>query len=777
MSLRAGGKPFAPEEHDLAKLEFASRIVQRPPTNASSHGRRVLSRICGVFGVLLIVFSLEVDKAANTATTSHWVSTASSCHGCRVPGWGWVVADFVTGVLGTGLIALAILLAHTRAAATANRHLVDALVGIVLLLAVVASILEVLTDVGDDNWGTNWGDRLDLVGFGLMALLVVVLAVGSRPPGAKLTASFRIFLARHRVNAVIVVIFAIVVVKAGYTSGQAIDSIRTWVAVHTLERCFYGLASSILVALVVYESGIRLTATHEKYQAAQNDTRDELNRKGLLVGGLVLFAVGAVGRWLPSPVARKLLFFPLGTGVMMLGAILLALLALDSFKVRPGEGSDVPSRPGAGAGESTESDSTAEWIAVIPLVAIAAITVAGAVDSMLSEGFSGSLWTLSLGLALALVAVAMTGRDKRSAVVGGPATGGDSQGMPDLPPIEWRHFTVPLVGFAAIAAIDIVVHDAWATIPSGVALLGLTVFYGGVLFYAGKSRFARTTKWLSSLPIAVAAAAVTVVGVRHRPPSGCSGARRHHAREHLPRCAHRGALLRHRLEPQAAIAEVPRLPRRQADPHHYVARRLVAPGWHPGANDDQRCPRPSARARADRERSSANPAERPDAPADLPPVGRCATGACGPGRREAPAARPARARRRTRGRPPARRTGPRLHSTASWVLIGTPQRAGRATKTSAPPIAARRQSSRRQHGGSSPRAACRAARWGFTPTTASSFSLGPSSPPTGSRTGSGGTSPRTRSRGHSSTICRTISCSGSTRRREGSAGCTSSTSA
>ena len=183
------------------------------------------------------------------------------------------------------------------------------------------------------------------------------------------------------------------------TSSQAIDSVRTWVVLDEthLAHLAFGLAATIILALVVYETSLQLAAKQSSL------TGPSAQLPPLISAGL--------GWWIATGVVLGLglllrFAFPFGWGIFILGALmlLLRLLELGTFAPPP-----PPPNPAA----ATPASATApELLAIVPLLTIASAAIAGAIDSMLSDAprfHFGSFALVLPALFLALVAVLMTG--------------------------------------------------------------------------------------------------------------------------------------------------------------------------------------------------------------------------------------------------------------------------------------------------------------------------------------------------------------------------------
>jgi hypothetical protein len=203
-------------------------------------------------------------------------------------------------------------------------------------------------------------------------------------------------LTRQRMNVAVVLALVAALALIGDTSGQAIDSIRSWTPVVVdgghlhwssfgAARLTLGLASAALLALVVYESGVRL---------AQADVGlDDPPSRQHLALALAITVAGALGWWL----------LPLGPGLLLLGVGLGLIVALD-----------VPDLKGPALTEEEllpAEVNAAEWLAVVPLLGLAATSVTATVEAGLAGGVdTNALVLLVPAFVLGSLAVVFTRR-------------------------------------------------------------------------------------------------------------------------------------------------------------------------------------------------------------------------------------------------------------------------------------------------------------------------------------------------------------------------------
>jgi hypothetical protein len=360
-------------------------------------GSRITTRALIVCGTLGLVFAWRLDAALKTAYDTDWVVPGDDL---RLPTAAWSLAHVVVGVFAVAFLAGAALLWRRREVPNVLSGPLGPTSGVLAGLAVALAVAA-----GGARWlAAHDGGKgavtavVALNGVALLALLTLALVNGNRfaAGGQGLAVLFGRVLARQRMN--VVVVFALVAALAliGDTSGQAIDSIRSWTPLvldgghfhwssFGAARLTLGLASAVLLALVVYESGLRLAQAEvglDPPPFAQH-----------LVLALAITAAGALGWWL----------LPLGPGLLLLGVGLLLIVALD-----------IPDLPGPALTEEAllpAELNAAEWLAIVPLLGLAATSVTAAVEAGLAGGVNtNALVMLGPALILGSVAVVFTRR-------------------------------------------------------------------------------------------------------------------------------------------------------------------------------------------------------------------------------------------------------------------------------------------------------------------------------------------------------------------------------
>ena len=420
----------------------AEQGEQPPPSGA----RRLLlsrtvSRVFIVLGVLGMVAAWRLDQAVSTAYSSGWVkpeerflrrlTSAYGCDNCwRLPGAGWLWASAFVGTAALLCLLVAAILFQWRHRAPRDAsdpspptprgvRQVALFGGIgVAVLAVAAGVVRYLAASG---WGTGWivaESVLELFALGVIAIIVVAAAAGSSAttggPYTLVGRTWR-FLYRQRVNVIGVAFLAVATLFVAQSSGQAIDSIRTWSfgSAEAIARLGFGVLATLLLSLVVYESAVQLTQVSRRRRQIAATAIPAWLWLGfggtLLIVGSLLIVTG-----------------PFGYGAMVIGAIatLLGLLELPNFERAPAPGQAARERATfvrmvtllkltedeqAAQGHAGHHDErVAEILAVVPLLVFAATGVAAAIDAALSRGGLGSLAPLVPSAILAGAAVLMT---------------------------------------------------------------------------------------------------------------------------------------------------------------------------------------------------------------------------------------------------------------------------------------------------------------------------------------------------------------------------------
>jgi hypothetical protein len=438
-------------------------------------GLRAVIRLVGALGILFLVLAWRLDQAVRTAYDSGWTGNTiklAGCKDCRLPGHAWLVVHGAGGVLAVLCFgaALSLWLWRKRGQATRDLKLICAVTAsLALVLEILAAYLRDRAD--RDKGASLLGYAFACDAFALALLGVFAVGVAAATASAPGTVHrFRRFVQRHGVNLVAVVFLALVLDVVGQTSGQAIDSVRGWVVWDSrgMARLAFGLTTSLLLAVVVYESGVRADAIETPRRP------DRWIGTWWWVGfGGPLLVVGILGG----------LLLPLGYGVAVLGGILvlLGLLELPHLSEQP------PPPLEDAVARASRASPISEYLAIVPLLAVSAIALAGAIDAALSDGADvkfRSLLVLGPCIALVLFAVLMTGRDV----------------APELPRVGWG-WSGAFVGVVVIAIALLLVDSERFAAAVGFVLLALMLLYTWALFHAAEDIVAKLHFLI--LPIAV----------------------------------------------------------------------------------------------------------------------------------------------------------------------------------------------------------------------------------------------------------------------------------
>jgi hypothetical protein len=454
---------------------------------AGALGSRLVTKAMIVCAALGLTFAWRLDRAVGTAYELEWVADGD---GLRLPTQFWVVAHAGVGLVSVGLLVGAALLWRRRAFGT----FFDGVLGMTsLIAATVAVVLAAGAAVARAGAaeGVGKGSLSAVVALDLLALATVgslALATGNLVYGGDggLTGVFRRVFQRQRMNVVVVLALTAALAFVGDTSGQAIDSMRSWSPlVFDAEgavwssvgaaRLTLGLSAALLLSLVVYESGIRLTQV--------TAALEEQNFNRLLGISLVPIVCGAL-LW-------KLL--PFGPGIFLAGVVLLVVASLDRPVL---SGKNVP-LVASGAAEQ----NAPEWLAMMPLLALGATSVTATVEAALSGGVNeNTMMSAVPAIALGLLAVLLT----------------------RLQPVRTMK-EVPRSGFfAAIAVICsaslglLLVGETWLAALFGLFWLVVFAVYAALLFHRPPTE--ATEQWRAlSFPIAVGGGTAALVGINSDP--------------------------------------------------------------------------------------------------------------------------------------------------------------------------------------------------------------------------------------------------------------------
>jgi hypothetical protein len=448
-------------------------------------GMRTATRAFGAFGVLLLVLAWRLDASTGTAYTSGWTGRTihlEHCTDCRLPGHTWLVTHGAAGFLAIAFLAVALNIWRRRVVPTPSAGLLwlgRAATGIAVILELVAAYLRDRAD--NDKGVSSLAGALGCDAVALVALLVFALAIATQTDPVPFSIRIRRLVQRQGVNLIAVVALALILDVVGQTSGQAVDSIRDWVVgdARGMARLSFGLATSFLLAIVVYESSVRLALV----EAADRppDSEPPVPALGWIITGVVVLVVGILAGG----------FLPLGYGVAVLGGVLvlLGLFELLDLGVPPPQPTTVTT-PGYGT-------ASAECLGIIPLLAVSAIALTGAVDAALSDGADvqvHSLWVLVPCLVLLLGSILMSGDEYTPAV---------NVSISRIGLVA--RWLGSFLGVGLLIAILSLAHDEAVAAGAGFALLAVAVLYAWILFHAAANLLSPHAGFLVALPVAICA--------------------------------------------------------------------------------------------------------------------------------------------------------------------------------------------------------------------------------------------------------------------------------
>jgi hypothetical protein len=462
-------------------------------------GARLATRACFVLGILLLTAVWRIDAAVKTAYSTGWTEA-----GIRLPGSAWVTTYIIVSLAAFVALLVAVLIWQARDDVGPDdaggqqllKWLSWGVAGVAAIAAVVGAFFRHHAATGGVAHDLTFALICDAVALGSLGVAVVFVLV-DRPGGA----SFRVqrMLQRHRINLIAVAGLALVLTVVPQTSGQAIDSIRTWLTFtgHGMDRASFGLATAVLLALVVYESSARLTRI-----AVSPATVGFVRPTRWFVAAAVLVAL-----WM---IATR--FHLVGPALLISAGILAIVGLLELIGPKPqADAAPDPQAPPAQtavAAPALPDEPMPEYLGIVPLLAISAITIASAIDAALSDQGHvrlSSIGVLVPGLILALVAVLMTRKGNLLALDPHPS---------------WK---LVVIAFAAVLGLAAHLILGYKMLPAtqsqwlaaGVGFLALLsgVLYAWALFHADPSE--DLEHGLLAIPVALAAGVAVFFGLHY----------------------------------------------------------------------------------------------------------------------------------------------------------------------------------------------------------------------------------------------------------------------
>jgi hypothetical protein len=466
---------------------------------------RQYTRACVVVGVLVLVLGTQIERAVKTSYDANWTRVDGG-ETSRLPAGGWEYLLAATGPVAILLLLAAANIWHMRERATTLKHRPDvvhtpkvlACIAIALALGGAAFRWWAVHDGGDGKLTLasvfNGASLLAVVGYAFVIGNLIYLRHGG------VLRVLRGVFRRQRVNIAIVGALTFALMFLGDTSGQSVDSIRSWspLVFGTQESPFsdagaarlaLGLAAALMFALALYESGTLLVRT----TWANHDP----SQSHLFWFAIAILLLGVVALFLPA----------FGPGIFVAGAILFVLYLLDRPNVEQKLAKPPPEQPdgdmGASGGsapmprteaavlyigrtaqhEPTRAEAyTPEWIAITPLLALAATAVTATVEAALSTGWRDlNTWSPALPtLVLAVLAVVLTGVRPND-----PHAINRYHRLSD----RWLWLTLGVLALTLLvfAGARATGYDEWLLAVYGLLWLVILVLYACWLFHHGTS--------------------------------------------------------------------------------------------------------------------------------------------------------------------------------------------------------------------------------------------------------------------------------------------------
>jgi hypothetical protein len=366
---------------------------------------RVLERGLGVAAFVLLVVTLAFDAAVRTAYNTDWLRPADDArraadkdpftfcdrHRCpRLPDTGLTVLYVVVAVLAVVVVAVAIW-RWAVGVAGGSRTPVAVLALAAGVVGIASGVARLLAAEGAGPRAVDWSSRLSVLAVLLAAAAVIVTAnQAARNSGTQMAPALRHLIRGQRFALIVIVLYAVALLLLGQTSGQALDELRTWSfgsSPAAWVKPALGVASALLLALVVYESGIRL-------DVARPQEHPVTWRAWLVVLGVLVAA----------DVVLSVLLAQVLWGLVVLAVLVALLTVAEAVHVPLGaERTDAAGAPLRGR----EARTVIEWLATLPLAIIAAAAAVAGADELLA---GRSVWAAAGPLvgAFALVGASMT---------------------------------------------------------------------------------------------------------------------------------------------------------------------------------------------------------------------------------------------------------------------------------------------------------------------------------------------------------------------------------
>lgn len=371
---------------------------------------RTITRTFVVCSVLLFALQGRLTQGVRTAYDSGWTVSTRGCSECRLPNGRWVWIHTASTVLLVVCLLAALWFWWSRRRRELPKSTIQKAKeahapllrwakffrASALSASVAAAVFTYRGDREDHRGDITLASGLELAALALVAATGLLLANTSRssaegPTTAEFIVGIRKFLQRQRIALIAVLFLVLIMIGIGQTAGQAVDMMRVWTDYgddRSLARLSFGIASSLLLALVIYEGGMRLA----RIQVDSSQRRSVAAQWWLLAGAGVGLA------WV---ILYLLLHRSLGWGLLFCAGILLALALLEWGKAER----KTPAPLDVGA----KHEEAVGFLAVVPMLTLAVVSLFAAVDSGLAGSDGREILLVFIpGAVLAAFAVLMT---------------------------------------------------------------------------------------------------------------------------------------------------------------------------------------------------------------------------------------------------------------------------------------------------------------------------------------------------------------------------------
>ncbi len=500
----------------------AERTTQEKSTHPNDEvWAERLFRAGFITAALLAAVLARLDRAVEAATKADWLPASERSARASADifeSFGWCQAQGCTRLPGAGVLVyvlIGLLLAACSSALLyayaqklqepAKRAWMQFFKNAAILalaLGLVATILRFFYARGLAPAG-SWAIAASAAQLAVLlggAVLVTRVHFGAVRGAAGPWAPVRELVGRHWLQIALVAAYALLVHVVPTSSEQFFDALRAIDLASSRGVSAYAflLFSALLLALVLYEGGLRLEADARVGEA---DAADALSWRNWLLLCASVTVVGALGA-----------FWFLGWALFALGIILFGLAGLEALK--PNDPPAVPETSGdctcpKTSGEPAEAPKSGRLVASMaaaPLLTLAAAQVAAAVDVVVVEGKHPGPISMLLGGAALLAVVAYA--------VSAPSS-------PQLPGGGRLRVGIRPLTAVALAAFGVVglllILGRWTVFPAiaGVTLTAALLGYVVVVRKGWRGHAATSIGW--SIPAALATGVAVMVAVHLKP--------------------------------------------------------------------------------------------------------------------------------------------------------------------------------------------------------------------------------------------------------------------